>query len=80
MKIEIETEKGHKFEWDIDWEKGEKETHDNERKMGTEYVHHCPVSIICPECGQLIDKVDVYEYPEGAVNYAEGRYATTSKE
>lgn len=74
MIIKIETESHHLFEYDIDWQSGEGELIDN-RKMGGEYVHHCYVSIICPKCHKMIDRVDVYEYSEGVFNYAEGFYA-----
>ena len=43
--------------------------------MGGEYVHHCYVSIMCPKCHKMINRVDIYEYPKGVFNYAEGFYA-----
>ncbi len=74
MIIKIETELKHTFDYDIDWQSFEGELVDS-RKMGGEYVHHCDVSITCPHCHKIIDRVDVYEYPQGVYNYAEGFYA-----
>lgn len=48
---------------------------DHERPMGKERFHQCilehPLKCVC--CGCEINVVNVYEYPDGAFNYAVGR-------
>lgn len=74
MKIKIETTQKHIFYADVDWENVMGELIEVNRGMGEEYVHSCDVDIECPICHKKIAKVDVYEYPEGTFNFAEGFY------
>lgn len=73
MIIRLNCPCGNSFTHEVDWEHTEEEISEN-REMGVERIHHCYVEIECPICGNTIRQVDVYEYPEGGFNYAEGHY------
>lgn len=77
IKVECENCKKN-FEYNLNWREVEGESiSDEERGMGDEKVHHCYVNEFkCPncDCNNIINVVDVYEYPDGGFNYAIGRH------